>query len=69
MSAGEGSKGVLFEEAHSTLAAGLKSCRAVVQNYRSLLSAHAAPDAPVQGDMREMSLESTGPLVSSPEEQ
>jgi hypothetical protein len=28
-----------FEEANSQLAAGLKSCRSVVENYRAMLSA------------------------------
>ena len=33
-----------YEEANSQLAAGLKSCRSVVQNYRAMLSPEV--DAP-----------------------
>lgn len=37
-----------FEEANSQLAAGLKSCRSVVENYRAMLSAEQdEPDADV----------------------
>ena len=34
----DGSQDEPVEEAHSRLAEGLKSCRAVVNNYRSLLT-------------------------------
>ena len=45
MSASDDSKTGAFEEANSMLSKGLKSCRAVVNNYRSLLASEA-PDQP-----------------------
>lgn len=35
-----------FEEASSSLADGIKSCRAVVDNYRSMLTEQAPPAQP-----------------------
>jgi len=50
VSVGENSKDGSFEEANSKLAQGLKSCRAVVQSYRSLLASEARNQAPAEND-------------------
>lgn len=57
-----GSEAEPFEEANSKLAAGLKSCRTVVSNYRSLLLQNPAHegtsgDAVHDGDIPSDSVE------------
>jgi len=43
-----------FEEQASKLNQGLKSCRAVVSSYRTLLSSDPSGDAPLETERRDL---------------
>lgn len=55
-------------DAHLTLAAGLKSCRAVVDNYRLLLSENADIGTANPAETQLFRLETSEPPASPPEE-
>ena len=52
MSVGDDAKDGSFEKANSMLTQGLKSCRAVVDSYRSLLASEARSKAAAQNDTK-----------------